>query len=137
MTLSAKRKKSDIGNRKTEAKNTTKTKTGMCTLTTKHKKKIEELEEAQEAIDEEDEEQKDVYDALQEQIDALQDAHYNEVFQYFIIDSNGAEILKDYTNEIVWYNEELDLHVWGITHYGTSWDCVLTDIRCNAGNDEE
>ena len=52
-----------------------------------------------------------------------------EIFQYFIIDSRGAEILEDYTNEIVFYNEELDLYVWGVTHWGTAWDYVLTDIR--------
>lgn len=51
-----------------------------------------------------------------------------EVFQFFIISAQGAEILEECTNEIVWYNEELDLYVWGVTHWGTSWDYVLTDI---------
>ena len=53
-----------------------------------------------------------------------------EIFQYFIISDQGAEILEDYTNEIVFYNRELDMYVWGVTHWGTSWDYVLTDIRC-------
>lgn len=53
----------------------------------------------------------------------------NEVFQWFIIDDRGAEILSDYTNEIVFYNSELDLYLWGVCHYGTSWDYVLTDIK--------
>lgn len=52
-----------------------------------------------------------------------------EVFQYYIISDQGAEILKDYTDEILYYNETLDMYVWGVTHYGTSWDYVLTDIR--------
>lgn len=52
-----------------------------------------------------------------------------EIFQYYIISESGYEILSDYTNEIVYYNEELDMYVWGITHYGTSWDYVLTDIE--------
>ena len=56
---------------------------------------------------------------------------YTEIFQYFIISAYGAEILQEYTNEIVYYNEELDLYVWGVTHYGTSWDNVLTEIKCN------
>ena len=55
--------------------------------------------------------------------------------QYFIISNNGAEILKDYTNEIVFYNEALDMYVWGVTHWGTSWDYVLTDIRLNCGKE--
>lgn len=57
------------------------------------------------------------------------DEEYIDVYQYFIISDNGAHILKDYTDELVWYNEELDLYVWGITHFGTSWDYVLTDIK--------
>lgn len=54
---------------------------------------------------------------------------YAEIFQYYIIDAWGAELLEAWTNEIVFYNEELDLYVWGVTHYGTSWDYVLTDIK--------
>ena len=55
----------------------------------------------------------------------------DEVYQWYIISDNGASILKDWTNEIVYYNDELDLCLWGVTHYGTSWDYVLTDIKCN------
>lgn len=60
---------------------------------------------------------------------------YTEVFQYYIIDDYGAEILQDMTEELVWYNEDLGMYVWGVTHYGTSWDYVLTDIKCNVGFD--
>lgn len=71
---------------------------------------------------------------LQDEIKELEeeaDNSYNaEIFQYFIVSSNGAEILKE-INEIIFYNEELDMYVWGVTHYGTSWDYVLTDIPCN------
>ena len=54
---------------------------------------------------------------------------YEEIYQYFIISGAGAQILEDYTNEIVYYNSHLDMYVWGVTHYGTSWDYVLTDIK--------
>ena len=26
-------------------------------------------------------------------------------------------------------NETLDLYIWGVTHYGTGWDYVLTNIN--------
>ena len=69
---------------------------------------------------------------LQEQIDELeeeQEAFYGtEIFQYYIVSDRGAEILKE-INEIVFYNDRLDMYVWGVTHYGTSWDYVLTDIK--------
>lgn len=64
-----------------------------------------------------------------EQISGWDDKdNYPEIFQYFIVDFNGAEILQE-ADEIVYYNEELDLYVWGVTHYGTSWDYVLTNIK--------
>lgn len=53
-----------------------------------------------------------------------------EIYQYFIITDFGANFLQSYTNEIVFYDNELDIYVWGITHCGTSWDYVFTDIPC-------
>ena len=52
-----------------------------------------------------------------------------EVFQWYIIDDNGAEICKEF-DEIVYYNETLDIYLWGVTHWGTSWDYVMTSIPC-------
>lgn len=52
-----------------------------------------------------------------------------EVYQYYIISDYGFRILEDYTDEIVYYHQDLDMYVWGITHFGTSWDYVLTDIK--------
>ena len=60
-----------------------------------------------------------------EQVSGIVD---NEVFQWFIIDDWGARLLQQETNEIVYYNETLDMYLWGVTHYGTSWDYVLTSI---------
>ena len=54
---------------------------------------------------------------------------YYEVYQYYIISDAGASFLEEYTDEIVYYHEGLDMYVWGITHFGTSWDYVLTDIE--------
>ena len=51
------------------------------------------------------------------------------IFQDYIISERGYEFLKDFTDEIVFYNEKLDVYIWGVTHFGTSWDYVLTDIR--------
>ena len=66
----------------------------------------------------------------QEEIEELENEQneYQEVFQWFIVDDWGARLLKE-INEIVYYNETLDMYLWGVTHYGTSWDYVLTDIK--------
>lgn len=73
---------------------------------------------------------------LQAKIEELEEEqdYMDEIFQYYIVSDNGAEILKE-INEIVFYNEELDMYVWGVTHYGTSWSYVLTDIKCNVPYD--
>ena len=94
------------------------------------REKIEELENAITA--EQDEQTSAAIRELEEQIEELEEEQdsYPEIFQYFIISEQGANILEDYTDEIVYYNSDLDMYVWGVTHWGTSWDYVLTDIKC-------
>lgn len=79
------------------------------------------------------------YNNVVEKIEELQEEEENqqEIFQYFIVSDNGAEIIKQYTNDPLFYNEELDMYVWGITHYGTAWMYVLTDIKLNCGKNKE
>lgn len=71
--------------------------------------------------------------------DRIEDLEYEqdelpEVFQWYIVSDSGAKILEE-INEIVYYNEELDMYLWGVTHWGTSWDYVLTDVPCNVGKE--
>ena len=91
----------------------------------------EEIEELREKIEElEEEENAEEIEELEEQIRELEEEQdsFTEIYQYFIVDGNGAEILKRF-GEIVFYNDALDMYVWGVTHWGTSWDYVLTDIK--------
>ena len=112
--------------------------------------KVRELEEEKEELEDrmyefeelEEGETNDYYEEVKtrlaeidEEIEVLEDAHYEEIFQYYIISDNGAEILKNWTNEIVFYNEALDMYVWGVTHWGKSWDYFLTDSRLNCGEE--
>lgn len=64
------------------------------------------------------------------------DGNYYDIFQWFIIDENGADILKRWTDEIVYYNHRANMYIWGVTHYGTSWNYVLTDIKIDKGEEE-
>lgn len=112
---------------------------------------IEELEERQEKIREEinklteDEERVKALNEQWNELDRkakdlnwkreeLEDEAYElenyepEIYQTYIVDSRGADILQEF-NKILYYNEELDMYVWGVTHFGTSWDYVLTDIK--------
>lgn len=70
-------------------------------------------------------------EGLKDRIEEMQNEQDNppEVFQWFIISDNGAEILESLTDEIVYYLPSLNVYVWGVRHWGTSWDYVSTDIR--------
>lgn len=52
-----------------------------------------------------------------------------DVYQTYIISERGCDFLSRHTDEIVYYCEELDIYLWGIAHFGTSWDYVLTNIK--------
>ena len=66
-----------------------------------------------------------------EQISGFQDdPDDREIFQFYIVSPDGVDLLKE-VGEIVFYNDSLHLYVWGITHFGTSWECVLTNIKIN------
>lgn len=66
---------------------------------------------------------------IEEEIEELEDEEHEEpeIFQYFIVDELGADLLQR-ANEILYCNEELDMYVWGVAHFGTCWDYVLTSI---------
>lgn len=105
---------------------------------------IDELNEKMELLEEryyeceeteEQEELENQIEEIKEKISDLENEYSDaEIFQYYIVSEQGAEILKE-INEIVFYNETLDMYVWGVTHWGTSWDYVLTDIKLNCGEE--
>lgn len=103
---------------------------------TERDEKVEELAEKLVDLEEIEEPDKTITEAIEEikeNIDCLNEDHYFDIFQYYIISENGARILEEDTDEIVLYCEKLDIYLWCVTHWGTAWDYVLTDIECNAG----
>lgn len=46
----------------------------------------------------------------------------DEIFQFYIISDPG--FLLEHTDELVFYDDELHIYVWGITHFGTAWSGV-------------
>lgn len=84
-----------------------------------------DIDNGYEEITREEAEEKDMCCIEEETID---------IYQWYIISDYGAEILMRETDEIVLYDEELDVYVWAVTHYGTSWDYVLTDIDLREKN---
>ena len=70
-------------------------------------------------LDPDERELEDIYDYQLDHLDA---------FQYYAISLPTARILTDF-NIITFYNDELDLYILPVNHYGTGWDYVLTDIK--------
>ncbi len=85
--------------------------------------KIEYTEEEFEESEELKEEYEDYYEYFEQNKDMY------DIYQWYIISDSGAQFLMRETDEIVLYDEELDVYVWAVTHYGTSWDYVLTGIE--------
>ena len=101
---------------------------------------IEELEEQIELLKNsiseagnlpEDEQIEEQIEELEEQIEELEreQDEQQEIYQYYIVSSFGADIIQEYTNDPVFYLPVIDCYVWGVTHWGTLWDYVLTDIK--------
>ena len=61
--------------------------------------------------------------------ESLYDLEELTIYQYYIISEYTAEKLQKHTNEIILYNNDLDMYLLGVGHMGTSWDYVLTDIE--------
>lgn len=103
------------------------------------REQIEALENTLDnAYDEEHEQYiKNQIEIIEEQIEELEreQDELPEIYQYYIVSSSGADIIQEYTNDPLYYLPVIDAHVWGITHCGTSWNYVLTDIKIDLSED--
>lgn len=92
---------------------------------------IEDLEEQIADLEEGSEDYKDIQEQIEELEEGQEQSYDQDIFQYFIVSDQGAEMIKQYTDDPLFYNETLDMYVWGITHCGTAWGYVLTDVKLN------
>ena len=63
----------------------------------------------------------------EEQEDCGAYSQYDDIYQYCIVDS--PDRFEQYTNELLIYNEELDLYILCVKHLGTSWDYVSANWK--------
>ena len=57
------------------------------------------------------------------------DIEYPDILQWYIIREDGAEFLREHNSkQVVYYSDTLDIYLWGVTHFGTAWTYVLSDI---------
>lgn len=62
---------------------------------------------------------------------------YDDIYRYYIISSYDAERLADYTNELVIYNNDLDLYMLCVKHCGTAWSSVPANWKEIKEEEEE
>ena len=67
--------------------------------------------------------------AIYDRFHDLKYESYFEVYQYFVIPNNDADLWKKYTNYPIFYNYDLDMYLLGITHYGMSWKYFSTSYE--------
>ena len=51
------------------------------------------------------------------------------IMQDFIITEFGYELLKKYTDELVFYNEKLDMYIWAATFWESGAAYKLSDVK--------
>ena len=80
----------------------------------------EEIEEIKEEV---------LYEFIQDHEDEINDnIYFCDIFQYYIINERDIKYLS-ILNYPIYYNYDNNLYMVGITHYGTSWDYILTNIN--------
>ena len=52
--------------------------------------------------------------------------YYDDIYQYYIIDDYSSDLFIKLEYP-VFYSNVLNVYVVGITHYGTSWNYILTN----------
>ena len=90
----------------------------------------EELDDLWGNDDEESEKRREELENMRDEYETTE----SEIFQYFIVSDNALSLLKE-ANELVFYSEKLDCYIWGVCHWGTSWDYVLTSIKLEKRED--
>ncbi len=65
----------------------------------------------------------------EKQNDEEEEENDEEVFQWFIIADDAAELFMRFTNEPIYYSESLDMYILGVTHFGTPWSYVMTEWK--------
>lgn len=92
----------------------------------------ERIQELEELIDNADEEvQADEIAAWEADIQDLEDGVEYDIHQIYLVSEKAARILIEESDEIVFYNQELNAYVWCITFCGVDWSEVLTSIPLN------
>lgn len=71
-----------------------------------------------------------------EEVDYMDWTEYDEepreIFQWYIVSASDAEMIINVApDELIMYDWDLDMYLWGIDHYGTSWDYVPITTKFN------
>lgn len=57
------------------------------------------------------------------------DDEYPEIYQWFIVDTYDYWFEQYKENFVMTYSDKLNVWILCVTHWGTSWDYVATDVK--------
>ena len=77
-----------------------------------------------------------IRDATMQDWKIVSGVFHEAVMQDYIITKYGYELLKKYTDELVFYNEKLDMYIWAATRLDHGWAYALTNIKLVEVKDE-
>ena len=92
---------------------------------------LSEIDDAIAELEDEEGEQAEHLNNRRDELEAERDKYEQnsaEIFQYFIVSDNALHLLQE-AHELVFYSNKLDVYIWAVCHWGTSWDYVLTSIK--------
>lgn len=71
-----------------------------------------------------------IYDNMEyERKEDDEDDEYPEIYQWFIVDTYEYWFEQYKENFVMTYSDKLNVWILCVTHWGTSWDYVATDIK--------
>jgi len=82
-----------------------------------------------------------IWDNMDKGLYDEENEEYEEIFQWYLTDISEWTykwLKKTYGDNLLFtYCDSLDCYVLCVTHFGTSWDCVLTDIQIEEDKNRE
>lgn len=70
----------------------------------------------------------DIYYSTDDDTEMEYGENVKEIYQFYAVNDSGADYMIRNTDEIIFYSKVCDLYIWGVTHFGTSWDGVELEI---------
>lgn len=70
-----------------------------------------------------------IYDNMEYERNEDDEDEYPEIYQWFIVEPDDYWFEQYKNNFVITYSDKLNVWILCVTHFGTSWDYVATDVK--------